>query len=71
MFAFGEAIHPLMDGTSPYHTGANGKPKTWESGNWLGAAGHGIGEYNTRPSNADMAKNRALLEDAYRQLQKP
>ncbi len=71
MFAFGEAIHPLMDATSPYHTDANGKPRTWDSGNWGAAAVHGVGEYNTKPSAADMATNRQLLQDAYRQLQKP
>ena len=66
MFAFGEAIHPLMDATSPYHTDENGKPRTLDSGNWAAAAAHGIAEFFTNPSAAEMAKNRQLLEDAYR-----
>lgn len=69
MFAFGEAIHPLMDATSPYHTDASGQPRTWNSRDLVGAVRHGVGEFKTRPSAADLARNRALLEAAYRKLE--
>lgn len=72
MFAFGEAIHPLMDATSPYHTDASGQPRMWDSRDLGGSAKHGILEFKTRPSTVDLARNKALLEAAYRKLeQKP
>jgi hypothetical protein len=69
LVAFGEAVHPLMDATSPFHLSSDGNPRTWALGeSLLGTAlgvDHGILEMVVRPTDTQQATAQARIQAAY------
>lgn len=63
--AFGEAIHPLMDATSPFHTDASGDPMVWSPGTPGAIRAHTDGENATQPTQAQIDENKRRIQAAY------
>ena len=61
--AFGEAIHPEMDRTSPAHTDENGNPRVWVP--LPGPAGAHSQAESGRPSRQVVQENDRLIQGAY------
>jgi len=62
---FGEAVHPEMDRTSPWHVDADGRPRVWMPAS-VGAAVHGVEESRAIPSADEMAAAAARMQAAYK-----
>jgi RHS repeat-associated protein len=61
---FGQAIHPQMDRTSPWHTDESGNPRVWDIST-LDAVAHGRQEEHARPSRAEAAEAETRIQQAY------
>jgi hypothetical protein len=67
MRLFGEAIHPLMDATSPMHTNGFNSPLSW---NPLNPWGHSPRDWIGKETSDDITnkiyeQNTTLIQDAY------
>lgn len=65
LFLFGEAIHPLMDMTSPFHTDEEGNPRVWDVLSWSAVA-HGRFEEHTQPTAAQRRAAHDMITAAYK-----
>ena len=60
--AFGEAIHPLMDSTSPEHTNGDGSPRTW---NLMGYSSYQHYKAEGRPTAAQRDATTKMIKEKY------
>jgi hypothetical protein len=67
MIELGEAMHPIMDATSPSHTDAHGEPRVW---NPADLKAHRAGEKGS-PTAAQQEQMGNKMSEMYEQVVKP